>query len=165
MKIPSSGWTPERVQQLRDLAARGFSASQIAAEMGYVTRNAVIGKAQRLKVQIGVPSQPARRQVAPPAAPKPRKPKPPAPAKPAPPPAPAIEEIFPDPAVAQEAQSAPLMLTLAELPIFGACRWPFGDPRSSSFRYCGSPCGGQVYCEQHRSAAFTPRALVQKRAI
>ena len=41
-------WTDERVTMLRDLWAKGLSASQIAVQLGGVTRNAVIGKAHRL---------------------------------------------------------------------------------------------------------------------
>ena len=41
-------WTDDRVQTLRTLWAAGNSASQIAAELGGVTRNAVIGKVHRL---------------------------------------------------------------------------------------------------------------------
>ena len=41
-------WTDERVAKLTKLWADGLSASQIAAELGEVTRNAVIGKVHRL---------------------------------------------------------------------------------------------------------------------
>src|SRR4051794_33937208 len=41
-------WTDERVELLRKLWIDGLSASQIAAELGNVTRNAVIGKVHRL---------------------------------------------------------------------------------------------------------------------
>src|SRR3974377_728573 len=41
-------WTDERVETLKKLWADGLSASQIAAELGGVTRNAVIGKVHRL---------------------------------------------------------------------------------------------------------------------
>lgn len=37
-------WTQERVEQLTTLWLEGLSASQIAAQMGGVSRNAVIGK-------------------------------------------------------------------------------------------------------------------------
>ena len=36
-------WTPERVERAKALAKDGYSASQIAAELGGVSRNAVIG--------------------------------------------------------------------------------------------------------------------------
>src|SRR5258706_6585082 len=41
-------WTDERVEMLKKLWADGLSASQIAAELGGITRNAVIGKVHRL---------------------------------------------------------------------------------------------------------------------
>ncbi|HUG60928.1 MAG TPA: GcrA family cell cycle regulator, partial [Methylomirabilota bacterium] len=41
-------WTDERVERLKSLWLEGLSASQIAAELGGVTRNAVIGKVHRL---------------------------------------------------------------------------------------------------------------------
>ena len=41
-------WTDERVEQLKKLWSDGLSASQIAAELGGITRNAVIGKVHRL---------------------------------------------------------------------------------------------------------------------
>src|ERR1700733_15029070 len=41
-------WSDERVEQLKKLWESGLSASQIAAELGNVTRNAVIGKVHRL---------------------------------------------------------------------------------------------------------------------
>ena len=41
-------WSEDRVEQLKKLWESGLSASQIAAELGNVTRNAVIGKVHRL---------------------------------------------------------------------------------------------------------------------
>ena len=41
-------WNDERVELLKKLWAEGLSASQIAARLGGVTRNAVIGKVHRL---------------------------------------------------------------------------------------------------------------------
>ncbi|MDO8902062.1 MAG: GcrA family cell cycle regulator, partial [Phenylobacterium sp.] len=38
------GWTDERVETLKKLWQDGLSASQIAKQLGGVTRNAVIGK-------------------------------------------------------------------------------------------------------------------------
>ncbi|WP_240499921.1 GcrA family cell cycle regulator, partial [Sphingomonas montana] len=45
------GWTDERIEQLRKLWEAGNTASQIAEELGGVSRNAVIGKAHRLGLQ------------------------------------------------------------------------------------------------------------------
>ena len=41
-------WTNERVELLKKLWAEGYSASQVAKQMGGVTRNGVIGKVNRL---------------------------------------------------------------------------------------------------------------------
>lgn len=51
MKSPF--WTDERIQTMRDLLDKGWSASKIAAELG-CTRNAVIGKTNRLEASNGV---------------------------------------------------------------------------------------------------------------
>ena len=44
-------WTDERIEQLKSLWTNGMTASQIADELGGVSRNAVIGKAHRLGLQ------------------------------------------------------------------------------------------------------------------
>src|SRR5262249_43596418 len=43
-----ASWTDERGELLKKLCADGLSASQIAAEVGGIPRNAVIGKVHRL---------------------------------------------------------------------------------------------------------------------
>ena len=43
-------WTDERVELLKKLWTDGLSASQIAGQLGGVTRNAVIGKVHRLSL-------------------------------------------------------------------------------------------------------------------
>src|SRR3546814_3396626 len=48
-------WTDERIEQLRGMWEKGLTASQIADELGGVSRNAVIGKAHRL----GLKSRPS----------------------------------------------------------------------------------------------------------
>ncbi len=48
-------WTDERIDQLKNLWEKGLTASQIAEELGGVSRNAVIGKAHRL----GLKSRPS----------------------------------------------------------------------------------------------------------
>lgn len=44
-------WTEERVEMLRDLWSQGLSASQVAAKIGDISRNAIIGKVHRLGLQ------------------------------------------------------------------------------------------------------------------
>ncbi len=48
-------WTDERIDRLKSLWEKGLTASQIADELGGVSRNAVIGKAHRL----GLKSRPS----------------------------------------------------------------------------------------------------------
>src|SRR5258708_8518641 len=87
-------WTEERIERLKKMWAAGATASQIADELGGVSRNAVIGKAHRLGLeQRPSPVRPGeekelKKPVPVPAAPKPPAPKtePPKPAPAAPPP-------------------------------------------------------------------------------
>ncbi|HEX8401279.1 MAG TPA: GcrA family cell cycle regulator [Allosphingosinicella sp.] len=44
-------WTDERIERLKELWSQGMTASQIAEELGTISRNAVIGKAHRLGLQ------------------------------------------------------------------------------------------------------------------
>jgi GcrA cell cycle regulator len=44
-------WTDERIDRLKNMWAKGATASQIADELGGVSRNAVIGKAHRLGLE------------------------------------------------------------------------------------------------------------------
>ncbi len=44
-------WTEERIERLKKMWAAGATASQIADELGGVSRNAVIGKAHRLGLE------------------------------------------------------------------------------------------------------------------
>ncbi|MCL7463658.1 GcrA family cell cycle regulator [Phaeovulum sp. NW3] len=114
-------WTDERVETLKKMWADGQSASQIAKELGGVTRNAVIGKVHRLGLsnRVGGPGEPAAPTPAPvtpqaaaPAA-KPARPADPAPeaaapqARPAPAAAPAPPKPAPQPAQAAPASPAP----------------------------------------------------------
>ncbi|HBB84722.1 MAG TPA: GcrA cell cycle regulator [Sulfitobacter sp.] len=83
-------WTDERVETLKKMWGEGQSASQIAKELGGVTRNAVIGKVHRLGLSNRTAAAPAAAAAKPepkakPAAPKAEaKPKPAAKATPEP---------------------------------------------------------------------------------
>ncbi|MDF7775087.1 GcrA family cell cycle regulator, partial [Sphingomonas sp. AOB5] len=48
-------WTDERIDTLKKMWNSGLTATQIAEELGGVSRNAVIGKAHRL----GLPARPS----------------------------------------------------------------------------------------------------------
>ncbi|NKX44217.1 GcrA family cell cycle regulator [Roseicyclus persicicus] len=102
-------WTDERVELLKKMWTEGQSASQIAKELGGVTRNAVIGKVHRLGLSNRVGGAPAPAA----AAPAPAKPAPAreaAEAKPAPKPKkdePQADPERPEAAVEVEADPAP----------------------------------------------------------
>ncbi|MFD0978910.1 GcrA family cell cycle regulator [Tropicimonas aquimaris] len=101
-------WTEERVETLKKMWSEGQSASQIAKELGGVTRNAVIGKVHRLGLsnrnggggtaekakpaEVEVPEKPAVKAEAP-------RPKP---VREAPVAAEPVEEAKPEPVVAAD---------------------------------------------------------------
>ena len=124
-------WTDERVETLKRMWAEGQSASQIAKELGGVTRNAVIGKVHRLGLSNRDEAEPETPAAAAAPAPAPE-PKVEAKAKPAPKPkaAPRPEPVAaapaPEPAPAAEDEPA----TEAAVPAFAPRRpiVPAGQP-------------------------------------
>ncbi|MFV0244886.1 MAG: GcrA family cell cycle regulator [Qingshengfaniella sp.] len=77
-------WTEERVEILKRMWSDGQSASQIAKELGGVTRNAVIGKVHRLGLSNrAAPAGKTETPAEPPPAAETRAPRPAAPAQPA----------------------------------------------------------------------------------
>jgi len=86
-------WTDERIEQLKSMWEKGMTASQIADELGGVSRNAVIGKAHRLGLQARPsPVRDGKDEGTPavaPIVPSPAEPRTEAPRAPAPRPAPA----------------------------------------------------------------------------
>lgn len=107
-------WTDERIDTLKRMWDSGMTATQIAEELGGVSRNAVIGKAHRLGLQSRpspVKANEAKAAPAAPAEPRPAAPEPraaaPAPATPAPAPERrAAPEPAPAPAAATGAEPA-----------------------------------------------------------
>ncbi len=94
-------WTDERVETLKKMWGEGQSASQIAKELGGVTRNAVIGKVHRLGLsnRAGSGGSAAAK-----AAPKEKPAAAAAAAKPAPKPAPKPKTVASVPAVKEEVE-------------------------------------------------------------
>ena len=157
-------WTDERVELLRKLWTDGLSASQIAGELGGVTRNAVIGKVHRLGLsgRAKAPSTVSAR---------PRKPR--APSHPmsatfrvqgntalAPIRLPE-EDVEPetDVALMPMAEVVPFVcerVTIMELREC-MCRWPIGDPGRPDFRFCGGRTNAGIpYCAHHAAIAYQP---------
>src|SRR3954471_4732705 len=102
-------WTDERIDRLKSLWTQGMTASQIADELGQVSRNAVIGKAHRLGLQsrpspVKPNEAPAAEAVAKPAVEAPA----PKPLAAAPPPPPVVEvaapPVAPAPVADEEAE-------------------------------------------------------------
>ena len=153
-------WTDERVELLKKLWSDGLSASQIAGELGGITRNAVIGKVHRLGLsgRAKAPSSSVPRQRKPRAASSMfRAPRnmmrgnaalamqPAYDYEPEPEPEP-IENIIP---IGQRC-------TLVEL-TDDKCRWPIGDPGAADFFFCGGKTNAGVpYCGYHARIAYQP---------
>lgn len=105
-RVPMS-WTDERVELLKKMWSEGQSASQIAKELGGVTRNAVIGKVHRLGLsnRSGGASPAAAKPEAK-AKPEPKAKAAPAESKPAPKPEPRTEPARPAAAESRPATPA-----------------------------------------------------------
>jgi len=153
------GWTDERVELLKKLWQDGLSASQIAKQLGGVTRNAVIGKVHRLGLSgRAAPSKPARTVFK---APRPARPAtsvaPSAPRRIAEPAAHAAQA----PAPVRYVEEAPGMATVLTL---GAhmCKWPIGDPSLDSFTFCGRRSSEGPYCHEHSQVAYQPAQVKKK---
>jgi GcrA cell cycle regulator len=157
-------WTDERIQRLKQLWAEGHSCSQIAADMGGITRNAVIGKVHRLDLAGRITAAPryrsgpvsyeeklrrnaerlarkviaqAQRAAWSTTSRRQRAARPPCPpTEPAP--------IAPDmqPCTLQELQR-------------DSCRWPIGHPGEADFYFCGGArLSGHSYCGFHKGLAY-----------
>lgn len=162
-------WTDERVDLLKKLWADGLSASQIAAKLGGVTRNAVIGKVHRLKLSSrGRATSSAPRAKKAPRAPSASR----TPSRSsgytrtvtASVGATALKQEFEIDAIAEVALRrsedvvVPISkrLKLVELSE-KTCKWPIGDPLSEDFHFCGNdPNESSPYCNYHARLAFQP---------
>lgn len=143
-------WTDEAVAELCKCAADKMSAGQTAVHLGerfegYPSRNAIIGKALRLKLEwhnrpFGKSAGPSRRQrqkwnrntgVSLPPTPI----------------------VTGDPAEIPEHQRKSILTLDNE-----HCRYPYGDPGQPDFFFCGAPeancAGGIPYCFGHSRLAY-----------
>lgn len=137
------GWTDERVEQLKQLWAEGLSASQIARQLGGVTRNAVIGKVHRLG--LAGRATPARAE-------RPRMAVTRRAARPRPAPVVQVPIIERDPVVDEQGRKT-TVLTISDR----MCKWPIGDPSTNDFHFCGhAPKSSSPYCDAHSVKAFQP---------
>jgi GcrA cell cycle regulator len=151
-------WTDERVETLKKLWTDGLSASQIAAELGGITRNAVIGKVHRLGLA-GRAKSPSTAQ------PRARKPRthphllrvhrPSIRGNTAL--AHAFEiDLEPEPELVDNVIPLGQRRSLLELNE-DTCRWPIGDPGTADFFFCGGRAiSGLPYCSHHSRIAYQP---------
>ena len=145
------GWTDERVETLKKLWLDGLSASQIAKQLGGVTRNAVIGKVHRLGLSgRAAPSQPTRPVFKAPRAPRPA----PAPQQPRRVEPHAVVAAAPAPVYYPEEPGSATVLTLGA----HMCKWPIGDPATDGFSFCGRRTDVDgPYCASHARVAYQPQ--------
>jgi GcrA cell cycle regulator len=144
------GWTDERVSTLKKLWLEGLSASQIAKQLGGVTRNAVIGKVHRLGLSgRAAPSQPSRPVY------RPQRPRQTVAAAPAPRREPILRPAAPAPSPVLDLPGTATVLTLGA----HMCKWPIGDPSTDEFSFCGRRAGGEggPYCIEHSRVAYQPQ--------
>lgn len=126
-------WTEDRVAVLEKLWGEGRTAAEIAKELGDgVTRNAVIGKAHRLKLSSRLsPIQQNSKKVK--------------------------KEVRP-PVERRSTRKIPIILgkqlkmeDLREK----MCRWPNGNPEDADFSFCGHDVTeGTPYCAAHAEIAY-----------
>jgi len=151
-------WTDERVELLKKLWSEGLSASQIANELGGVTRNAVIGKVHRLS--LSGRAKPAGSSV-----PRPRRVRQAGPTRSS-----SMRmltqgnvalkmraEAVPEPRrIPLEEIVVPIALRASILTLTDTtCKWPIGEPGTEDFHFCGhNPRGGSPYCEYHSRVAY-----------
>jgi len=165
-------WTDERVERLKKLWADGLSASQIAAQLGGVSRNAVIGKVHRLNLpgrakSGGQASVRTKRTTAAPRAPnyagrttQSQTSRPVGRSNGGA----ALKQDL-DVVASEEIDTRPVddvvvpisrRLTLVELSE-RTCKWPVGDPLQDDFHFCGNDSGdASPYCGYHAKLAFQP---------
>jgi len=147
-------WTDERVELLKKLWADGLSASQIAAELGGITRNAVIGKVHRLGLS-GRAKSPSS------SVPRARKPR-------------SSGHMMRIPRASMRGNTALAYdydvepePELIEIPVAQrktlleltdkTCRWPIGDPGGGEFYFCGGESATDLpYCVHHSRIAYQP---------
>jgi GcrA cell cycle regulator len=151
-------WTDDRIATLKQLWSDGMSASLIAATLGEVTRNAVIGKVRRLGLAGRATTSrrccPARPRSAPLAQARPRKARSQSlsrklqTSRPFRTPPPRSRSVLPELGPAPERPVTVQTLTAL------TCNWPIGDPKTPAFHFCGrgKPLL-KAYCAHHAAIA------------
>ena len=139
-------WTHERIEHLKKLWEAGHTASNIATELGGITRNAVIGKAHRLglsgrmksKSKVSSVSIVRRKKM----------------------PANRNSKIIELTTSVSEPMNPISFAGIKD----GLCRWPLGEPEDLGFKFCGrNSSDGMVYCDEHHSLAYQPLSQTRQK--
>ncbi len=132
-------WTEAQIADLKRLWTAGHSTSQIGTVLG-VSKNAVIGKAHRIKL----PPRPSPIRHSS----EPKKPKP---------------ARFPKrvPKIQRRLVFKPTRARNGA----PSCLWPTGDPGDADFHFCGGKTvPGRPYCLEHCAPAYLPRRADKSQA-
>ena len=138
-------WTPEKEEKLKELWKKGYSGSQIANMLGNTTRNAVIGKAHRLKLEARTISKKHRSKIN-------------------------TEKNNSEnktQKLGRKARFKALLLDKNFEPenpkkiedlTDKTCRWPIGHPYEEKFYFCGRTAIDKFpYCKLHLIYAYQPK--------
>lgn len=121
-------WTDERYLELWRMRAEGVSYTACGRHFG-VTKNAIAGACHRIKLmELQTPDRFATA------------------ARPAP------KKVSGSRSAVDDRVTPLLRLQPHD------CRWPVGDPRDRTFRFCCAPRADVMrpYCEEHMAAAYVP---------
>jgi GcrA cell cycle regulator len=151
-------WTEAAIETLRQMALEGKSASTIAVALGAPSRNAVIGKANRIGVKLTGNLHGSAPRASRPTTDRPRRP---AIAR-----TEALGKRASVPAIPRERKPSWVFADalVGDMLKVGfeeiredACRWPLGDPTAEDFVYCGvQTAKGRPYCAGHCRMAYKP---------
>jgi len=139
-------WTDIKIQKLRELWTKGYTASEIAGMFGDTTRNAVIGKAHRLDLEERAPSKnksSSEKKVI------------------------TKSQLKLRGSVSRKSKFKSILLdkifepenpTSLENLTDQTCKWPSGHPNEENFYFCGrKPVDTFPYCKLHVLYAFQPK--------
>ena len=120
-------WTKAEVEKLRTLRAQGMGYAEIAENVGR-TEHACVAKADRIGMRVHSPVRPAKSTKA----------------------SLQYDDIL---LAVPEGRSVVRLEDLTPT----SCRWPFGDPKSDQFGFCGCEVvEGRPYCAEHAQRAYAP---------
>ena len=146
-------WTDEKVAKLKELWGKGSTASQIAEIIGGISRNAVIGKAHRLKLSAKIKTRAATSNQN-------------------------FENSLEEKSIknkrVRKSKFKSLIIEkdfepenpkqLEELDE-SSCKWPIGHPDEKSFYFCGrSSLKDFSYCKLHLLYAYQPKGKKEEAA-